>query len=277
MAACLHIISRSLCTDIFKPCYIPHSTSFSNGVKEILATQFLADLGKERITRALILSTYPPDANTTAMTITAHGSSTQIKHLLTPLGASDKFAKELEKIFLDAGEIWQNNAQHSQKMIEALTEDDIPGHPWATIKEFTIPTNDPTTTTTTSTTTTTTTTTPTTTTTDAANNNNLPHSSMLNLFPCIYVPEDERIVFSGVTLLYSQGIVSAAEQESNELLVARRPWSSWNNANTFSGGPTTTRRERRMSSLPDGKGGVLTTSSAAAAAGDEAIQQRGTR
>lgn len=274
MAACLHIISRSLCTDIFKPCYIPCETSFSNGVKDVLATQFGAEVGKERITRALILSTYPPDANTTAMTITAHASSTQIKHLLTPLGASDKFAKELEKIFLDAGEIWQNNAQHSQKMIEALTEDDIPGNPWATIKEFTIPTNNATTTNTA----TITTTTPTTTTTDAASNNNPPHSSMLNLFPCIYVPEDERIVFSGVALLYSQGIVSAAEQEFNELLIARRPRISWNTANSFSGGPTTTRRERRMSSLPDGKGGVLTTSSsAAAAAGDETTQQRGPR
>lgn len=249
MAACLHIISRSLCTDIFKPCYIPQSASFSIGAKEILATQFRAEVSTERITRALILSTYPPKDTAIAMTQTAHASSTQIQHLLTPLGATDKFAKELEKIFLDAGEIWKDDAQYSKKMIEALTEDDIPGHPWEVMDEFTIPTNNAS---------------PTTTTNDA--NNDPLRSSMLNLFPCIYVPEDERTVFPGVTLLYGQGIVSAAEQEFNECLVARRPRSAWNNTNPFPSGSTTTRRERRMSSLPDGKGGILTISSAAAAA-----------
>lgn len=249
MAACLHIISRILCTDIFKPCYIPKSASFSIGIKEILATQFLDEVAKERITRALILSTYPTDDTIMAMTETAGTSSSQIETLLKPLGANEEFANELKEIFLDAGEIWKDSAQHSDKMIEALIEDDIPGNPWAIMDEFTIPTNN---------------TTPTTTT-NYANDDPL-RSSMLNLFPCIYVPEDERTVFPGVMLLYGQGIVSAAEQEFNECLVARRPRIVWSNTNAFPGGPTTTRRERRMSSVTDGKGGILTTSFAATTA-----------
>lgn len=254
MAACLHIIARTLCTEIFKPCYIPESTSFSNSFKELLAIQLLTDESKERITRALVLSTYPAEASTDAMTKTARLSSIQVHRLLTPLGANEKFETELDKIFLEAGEIWKDTAQHSTKMIEALAEDDYPDHPWATMDEFTIPTANTTTTTTTATAT------------DA--NQDLTHDSdMLNLFPCIYVPEDEKIVFSGIMLFYSQGIVSAAEQESNELLVARRPRSARNISNVLSsGGSPTTRRERRMSSLPDGKGGFPTTSSAAAAA-----------
>lgn len=268
MAACLHIISRSLCNDIFKPCYFPDSSSFSNGVKEILATQFRTDASKERITRALILSTYPKNATAVAMTQTARVSSMQIQHLLTPLGANEKFAKELEKIFLDAGEIWKNTAQYSDRMIEALTEDDIPGISWATMDEFTISTANTTVTTAAAAITTTTDT-----------NKDPPHSNMLNLFPCIYVPEGGEVVFPGLRLSYSQGIMSAAEQEFIDCLVARKQWSLRNNTNAVPGGHSM-RRERRMSSLPDGKGGVFTTSSvaaAAAAAGNEATQQRGTR
>lgn len=246
MAGCLHIIARTLCTEIFKPCYIPDSTSFSNSFKEILAVQFGADEAKERITRALILSTFPAEASTTAMMNTARISSTQVQNLLSPLGANEKFGKELDKIFLDAGEVWKDTAQHSKKMIEAFTEDDFPDHPWATMDEFTIPTTN-----------TTTATTPTTAT--ETNQDIADGSKMLNLFPCIYVPEDEQIVFPGIALLYSQGIVSAAKQE-----VARKPRSAWNGISPA--GSPTTRRERRMSSLPDGKGGFPTLSSAAAAA-----------
>lgn len=174
-------------------------------------------------------------------------SSAQVQNLLSPLGANEKFGKELDKIFLDAGEVWKDTAQHSKKMIEAFPEDDFLDHPWAIMDEFTIPTTN----TTTATTTTTTATEP---------NQDIPDGSeMLNLFPCIYVPEDDKIVFPGIALLYSQGIVSAAKKE-----VARKPRSAWNGVSPA--GSPTTRRERRMSSLPDGKGGFPTLSSAAAAA-----------
>lgn len=262
MAAGLHIIARTLCTEIFTPCYIPNSASFGNSFKDILATQFDTDVTKERITRALVLSTYPAEAATAAMMKTAKISSVQIENLLSPLGANDKFAKELEKIFLDAGEIWRGTAQHSIKMIEAFTEDDIPDHPWATMDEFNIPTTNITATATTTTTNSAT----------DANQDAIQDSEMLNLFPCIYVPEDEKTVFPGIALLYSQGIASAAEQELSDCLVARRSRNSWN-----IGGSPTTRRERRMSLLPDGKGGGFPTisSTAAAAGATEEVEQRG--
>lgn len=262
MAACLHIVARSLCTSIFKPCYIPYASSFSDGVKEILATQFRTDPEKERITRALILSTYPADEITTAMTRTARDSSTQIRILLSPLGANEKFAKELEKIFLDAGELWKDYAQHSDKMVEALIDDDIPDISWAIMDEFTIPATNTTTTITT-----------------AADADKDPsQSNMLNLFPCIYVPEDESVLFPGVRLLYSQGLMSAADQEFVDCIVARRQRNSRNVTGGFAGGYPTRGRERRMSSYGEGRGGFLANSSAAAATGDGATQQqRGTR
>lgn len=247
MAACLHIIARTLCTEIFKPCYHPDSTSFHDNLKEILAVQFGADVLKERITRALILSTYSAEANTTAMMNTAQISATRIQTLLTQFGANEKFGMELENIFLEAGEIWKDTAQNSKKMIEAFTLDDFPGLPWATMGEFGIFTTN-----------TTTAITPATATTATAapksNQDIADGSKMLNLFPCIYVPEDDKIVFSGIALFHSQGIVPAAQQE-----VARRPRSTWNGFSPV--GSPTTRRERRMSSaMPDANGGLTTVS-----------------
>ena len=262
MAACLHIVARSLCTNIFKPSYIPYSSFFSDGLKAILAAQFRTDPEKERITRALILSTSLAEEITTAMTETARDSSTQIRTLLDPLGATDKFAKELQKIFLDAGELWKDFAQHSDKMIEAITEDDdIPDISWAIMDEFTIPTTN------------------TTTNTTAADMNKDPsQSNMLNLFPCIYVPEDGSVLFSGLRLLYSQGIMSAADQEYVDCIVARRQRHSRNVAGGFAGAHPTRGRERRMSSYGEGRLGILANSSAAAATGDDATQQqRGAR
>ncbi len=301
MAACLHIVARSLCTHIFKPSYIPYSSSFSDGLKQILAKQFRTDPEKERITRALILSTYAAGSSnnedddddddeiiitpTTAMNETARVSASQIRLLLHPLGATDKFANELQKIFLDAGELWKEMAQYSDKMIEAVTADDgVSEISWETMNEFTIPN-----------TTSTTTTTPGTTTTKAAadtnnnnnnnnNNNKDPlESSMLNLFPCIFVPEDDIVLFPGVMLLNTQGLTSAADQESSDCMIAKRHRNSKINATTgttagFPGSGPTRGRERRMSSYGEGRAGFLSNSSPAAAAvvvakGDEQTQQ----
>lgn len=257
MAACLHIVARSLCTHIFKPCYIPYSSSFSDGLKDILATQFRTDPEKERITRALILSTYLEDEITTAMNLTAEASANEIRLLLNPLGATEKFEKELKKIFLDAGELWKNIAQHSDKMIEAFTEDEVPGVSWEIMDEFTIQNTN------------------TTTTTTAADTDKDPsQSNVLNLFPCIYVPEDNNVLFSGVRLLHSQGIMSAADEEFLACIVARRQRNSRNTPGGFTGGHPTRGRERRMSSFGEGRGGILANSSAAAVAGDESTQQQ---
>lgn len=295
MAACLHIVARSLCTHIFKPSYIPYSSSFSDGLKQILGKQFRTNPEKERITRALILSTYAAGAAdnedddddddeiiitpTTAMNETARVSASQIRLFLNPLGATDKFANELQKIFLDAGELWKEMAQYSDKMIEAVTADDgVSEISWETMNEFTIPNTNSTTTTT-----------PGTTTTKAAadtnnnNNNKDPsESSMLNLFPCIFVPEDGIVLFPGVMLLNTQGLTSAADQESFDCMIAKRHRNSKINATTsttagFPGGGPTRGRERRMSSYGEGRAGFLSNSSPAAAVvvaqGDEQTQQ----
>lgn len=178
---------------------------------------------------------------------------------MAPIGAGEAFKKDVEGLFADAAEAWRGMAQYSVKMVEALTEDDIPDYPWVTLDEFNIP-NTPT---------------PTNTNTTNANNTTntvagppplLPaQDDMLNLFPRIYVPEDDEVVFSGITLLYSQGIAAAAEKEFNECLLARRQRSVWSGSaggggagNVFLGGGGGTRRERRMSSLADGKAGFPT-------------------
>lgn len=264
MAACLHIVARSLCTEIFKPCYIPSSSTLSDGLKEILATQHRTDPEKERITRALILSTYPEDQTIAAMNLTARVSANEIRRLLDLLGATDKFAKELEKIFLDAGELWKKFAQYSDKMVEALADEaDVPDVSWAIMDEFTITNNNTTTTTTTT----------------AADTDEDPSQSKgLYLFPCIFVPEDNNVLFPGVRVLRSQGIMSAAYKETLACSVARRPRNLRNITGGFAGGNPTRGRERRRSFIVEGIGGILANSSAAAATGDEATQQqRGAR
>lgn len=258
MAACLHIVARSLCTEIFKPCYIPSSSTFSDGLKDVLATQQRADPEKERITRALILSTYPEDQTIAAMNLTARVSANEIRRLLDLLGATDKFAKELEKIFLDAGELWKKFAQYSDKMIEALADEaDVPDVLWEIMDEFTITNSN---------------------TTAADADEDPSQSNVLYLFPCIFVPEDDNVLFSGVRVLRSQGIMSAAYKETLACSAARRPRNLRNSTGGFAGGHPTRGRERRMSSFGEGRGGILANSFAGAVTGDETTQQqRGAR
>lgn len=160
-------------------------------------------------------------------------------------------------------------AQYSFKMIEALTLDDFPNQPWITLDEFTIP---PLPSSTTTTTTATVSTTPT------GDPGAPSFERTLNLFPRIYVPEDDRTVFSGITLLYSQGITAAAEKEFNECVQARRQRTVRSTAgaigNAFLGGGGGTKR--RMSSFSDTKGRFPTVAAVGAVAGGEAgTQQRG--
>lgn len=262
MAAFLHITARTLCTEIFKPCYIPDSTQFSDGFKEILAMQFRAGVSKERITRALVLSTYDDpkeDFIDEAIKETVTGAVTRITNLLAPLVADEGFASELLGLFWDAANVWRGMAQYSIKMVEALTENDFPNLPWATLDQFTI--SPPPSTTTIS---------------SPGGHGASSHGEMLNLFPRIYVPEDEKVVFSGIALLPSQGIAAAAEKEATEFVLARKPKTTWGSAgatgNAFSGGGG----KRRMSSFSEGKGWFPTLAAlAATAGGEEGIQQRG--
>lgn len=223
--------------------------------------QFRAGVSKERITRALVLSTYDDDPEEDiddAMKETVTGAVTRITNLLAPLVASEGFASELLSFFWDAANVWRGMAQYSIKMVEALTANDFPNLPWAILEEFTIsppPSN--------------------TTVSSPGGRGASSHGEMLNLFPRIYVPEDEKVVFSGIALLSSQGIAAAAEKETAEF-VPRKPKTTWGSAgatgNAFSGSGG----KRRMSSFSEGKGRFPTVAAlAAAAGGEEGIQQRG--
>ena len=75
-------------------------------------------------------------------------------------------------------------------MIEALTGDNIPDHPWARMGEFNTPSTNTTTATSTTTTTTTTTIIATYATQDPTQN-----SDMLNLLPCTYAPKTKGWCF----------------------------------------------------------------------------------
>ena len=246
MAACLHIIARTLCEEIFKPCYIPVSDYFNDGFKEILARQFCADESKERITRALVLSSSDEEDIDQAIKKTVTGAVTRITNLLAPLGADERFASELQGLFLDAADVWRGMAQYSIKMVEALTENDFPNLPWATIDQFTISPL------------------PSTTTASSPGGHGASsHVEMLLLFPQIYVPEDEKVVFSGIALLSSQGIAAAAEKETTELAQARKSKTTWGSAgatgNALSGGGG----KRRMSSFSERKGWFTNVAAAA--------------
>lgn len=215
--------------------------------------QYSSDPEKERITRALILSTFREDDISNAITVTAHDSATHIRNLLEPLGATEKFSKELEKIFIDAGELWKDFAQHSNKMIEVFTVDNVPDVSWEIMDEFTIKNTNNTTTATT-----------TTTTAAADRDEDFLQSNVVNLFPCIFVPEDNNVLFPGVRLLPSQGIMSAADKE---FIVAKRQRIARNLAAGPTGGQPIRARDRRMSWLDN-------PFATAAATGDDPTQQQ---
>lgn len=211
-------------------------------------------MSKERLTRALVLSTYDDDTDENiddAIKATVTGATTRITNLVAPLVASEGFASELLGFFSDAADVWRGMAQYSIKMVEALTENDFPNLPWATLEEFTIsppPSN--------------------TSVSSPGGRGASSHGEMLNLFPRIYVPEDEKVVFSGIALLSSQGIAAAAEKENAEF-VPKKPKTTWGSAgatgNAFSGSGA----KRRMSSFSGGNSGGRRRSNTAAGAGGE--------
>ena len=78
----------------------------------------MTDARKERITRALFLSTYAPEEVDTAIKQAVDTASKDVLELLSPIGANEPFRKDLEKLFYEAAGVWRE-AQQSTKMVEA--------------------------------------------------------------------------------------------------------------------------------------------------------------
>ncbi|MCJ1404993.1 hypothetical protein MMC11_008219 [Xylographa trunciseda] len=232
MAASLHLIAGQLCTSIFKPCYIPESADVSEAIKETLTQQNIDNPKKERLTRALLLSTYEPEDIDDAIKQAANSASENVRKILSSIGGNEEFRKEIEKLFLDAAQVWKE-AQHSTKMVEAsMKDDDFHNWNWGELEEFT-----------------------------SAHAETEPQPAlqsihMLTLFPRVYVRDDKHIISSGFVLWDDAPIVFAAEQELRECILARKSTSGWNG--NSSGGSM--RRERRLSTLPDRRNEVTASS-----------------
>ena len=93
MATCMHILSRQLCKDFLKPCYIPKSLTLADAAQLILAQQLLTSVDRERITRALLLSMYKTKEIDEAVNQTVIDSSEDVIELLSPIGGTEAFGK----------------------------------------------------------------------------------------------------------------------------------------------------------------------------------------
>jgi hypothetical protein len=228
MAACLHILARTLCNDFFKPCYIFGPNNLGEAVKDILTQQFDANSRQESLTRALLLSMYNPEEVKSAIKKIVHDASNNILALLSLIGGTEAFRNEIEALFQDAAAIWKE-AQHSSKMLEASITDDFGDWQWQLLEDFTVPGIDV--------------------------QPELKTFERLPLFPRIWVPEEEHIVHRGFVLLPDQNTVVAAEQELRQSM--KKLKSGW----TTSTPTGSIRRERRLSMKLDGRPGVPLSSS----------------
>ena len=190
VAASLHVIARRISTDIFIPCYFPKSVEVSEAIKDILAAQFETDRSKERITRALLLSTYMSKEMETVQKV-VNATSKDIAQRLDPIGANGAFCKAMEQVLHEAANVWKE-AQYSMKLVEASADDDFENWPWAQSDEFNSPV------------------------TETKAQVMLPNRHMLIISPRVYVPEDHSCVFPGYTLFPNQDIVLAAEHEYSQ-------------------------------------------------------------
>ena len=227
MAACLHVLAYRLCCDFFKPCYIPESPMFGDAIQEILARQLLTDVGKERITRALLLSTYRPEEVDAAIEQAVDATSKEVLELLSPIGGNEAFRKDVEALFREAAGVWKE-VQHSRKAVEVSMMDDFKDDwQWSHLDDFTVA--------------------------EIKGQPGLRKFDMLNLFPRMFVPEDQHIVNPGCVLWPHQNTVFAAEQELRECIAIRR--SKGGLMGNVPGGSM--RRDRRLSTLSDGRHGAM--------------------
>lgn len=219
------MITSRLCANFFKPCYIPESAAASKTIKETLAQQLMVNVEKETIMRAMLLSTYAPGDVDTAIKRAVQATFEEVFSLVNPISSGDGTLRmDIETLFHEAVDVWKE-AQHNKKMVEAsMTDEDFDDWPWDHLDEFTSA---------------------------VAQVKAQPVSQkfdMLNLFPRIFIPEDNHIVYSGVVLWPNQNTVIAAEQELREYAAAKR--SKCGRNGNVSGA------SRRSSIVNDGRTGV---------------------
>ena len=227
MAACLHILAHRLYRDFFKSCYMPESPAFGDAIQEILARHFSTDVGKERITRALLLSTYRPEEVNATIEQVVDGTSKKVLELLSPIGGNEDFRKDVKALFHEAAGLWKE-AQHSRKAVDVSMMDDFTeGCQWSHLDEFTLA--------------------------GIKGQPGLRKFDMLHLFPRMFVPEDQHIVNPGCVLWPDQNVVFTAEQEHRESKAIRR--SKGELMGSILGGSM--RQNRRLSTLSDGRNGAM--------------------
>lgn len=219
MAAAMHIVADRLCTNFFRPCYLPEYTDAVDPMKEILGQQYITNKQRERIMRSLMLSMYNPNEIDEAIKQAVQDTSEDVCQLLSVIGGSEEgFRKDIKSFFYEAANVWKE-AQCSNKMVEASTTEDYEDWQWDKLEEFTSAVG------------------------EAEPQSLLPRFEMLNLLPCIFVPETNHTVDHGCVLWPSQNTVIAAEQELTKCPVRkpklRKP--------SFAGG-------RRLSTQSDGSG-----------------------
>lgn len=194
-------------------------------VEKILAQQLSVSAERETITRAMLLSAYVPGDIDEVIKRAVHAASEEVLNLLRPISGGDETLRaDIETLFYEAVDVWKE-AQHSKKMVEAsVTDEDFENWPWSHLEEFTS---------------------------TVAETKAQPVSQrfeMLNLFPRIFIPEDDHIVHVGIVLWPNQSTVIAAEQELRECTAAKRVKNGRHGS--VSGG------SRRLSILNDGGTGA---------------------
>ena len=197
-------------------------------MQEILAQQSMTNAGKEPIMRALLLSAYASEEVDAAIARAVQSTSREIISLLSPFLSSsvEAFYADLEALLYETAEVWKE-AQHSEKMVEAsmIEENDWP---WEDLDEFdsavAAPQAQP----------------------------GPQKFNMLNLFPRVFVTEDNHIVYPGVVLWPDQNTVHAADQEFGDWMAARRTNGGRGPDGNFL---ARRERERRKSTLTEGKVG----------------------
>ena len=221
MAIAMHVIACQLRGKFFKPCYIPKPPCASKDIsagneieevlEEILADQFATDTKKERLTRALLLSTYPPEVTKDHIKRAVQKATGEVSEKLFSVGADEKFHREVEDLFYKAAELWKY-AQVSTQMVEAsLTDEDFLSWPWAQLEEFNSDAN-------------------------KEKETSWEAAETVTLFPRIYAPESDTISHPGISLLSSHPIVAAAEQEFKRWKLNRKS-NAGRDTNGRHGGP----------------------------------------
>lgn len=220
MAATMHILADRLCNNFFRPCYLPEYSDAGDPMKEILFQQYTTNPQRERIMRSLLLSVYPPKKIEDAIKQAVQETTEEVCQLLSLIGGGEEaFRKEIRSLFYGAANVWKE-AQYSNKMVEANTIEDYEEWQWDKLDDFSSAVGD-------------------------IKSQSLPRFEMLNLFPCIHIPETDHTVDRGCVLWPAQNTVIAAEQEFTKCQM-RKPKTR---KPSFAGG-------RRLSSQSDGTNGL---------------------